>query len=67
MDPTNVGNQGKWVGFESIGWNVQDEASRQVAAQDIIDQLKTKLAYFPAKRGRTSALRLPLGDYTKGR
>ncbi len=33
MDPSNIGNQNKWVAFKEIGYQVYDDKSRWEAAQ----------------------------------
>lgn len=54
MNPANPANQGKWVAFEAIGYDVQNTFSRRLAAQDVITQLKQQLTDAPAIQGQTS-------------
>ncbi len=54
MNPANPANQGKWVAFEAIGYDVQNASSRSLAAQNVISQLKQQLIDAPAIPGQTS-------------
>lgn len=54
MNPANPANQGKWVAFEAIGYDVQDTSSRKLAAQNVISQLKQQLIDAPAIQSQTS-------------
>jgi hypothetical protein len=48
MDPTNPQNNGKWQAWQQIGFNVDTQAGRVAATQDVLQQLKTQLPTAPA-------------------
>lgn len=54
MDPSNIGNQNKWMAFQKIGYQVHAADSRWEAAQDVISQLKESLAEAPAIPGKNT-------------
>lgn len=43
LNPENPNNQGKWMAFVAIGYDVNSPQGRQIATEDIIEQLRTKL------------------------
>ncbi|PSF33618.1 hypothetical protein C7H19_19725 [Aphanothece hegewaldii CCALA 016] len=48
MNPNNPNNQGKWIAFATIGYEVRNANGRYSAAQDIINQLRFQLSNIPA-------------------
>lgn len=54
MNPNNPANQGKWMAFAAIGYDVQSAESRNAATQDVLNQLRQRLANAPATQGQTS-------------
>lgn len=48
MNPNNPNNQGKWMAFAAVGYNVKNAQGRYSAAQDIINQLRFQLDNIPA-------------------
>lgn len=54
MNPTNPGNQGKWMAFAAIGYDVENPQSRSAAAQDVINQLRQGLVNAPATQIQSS-------------
>ena len=36
MNPNNLTNQGKWMAFAALGYDVKSASSRNAAAQDVI-------------------------------
>lgn len=48
MNPNNPNNQGKWMAFAAVGYNVKNAQGRYFAAQDIINQLRFQLDNIPA-------------------
>ena len=54
INPNNSGNQGKWMAFSAIGYDVQTTEGRNAAAYDVIKQLRSELANTPAIPGHTS-------------
>ncbi len=54
MNPNNPGNQGKWMAFVAIGYDVQNAELRNAATGDVIRQLREGLANAPAIKGQTS-------------
>jgi hypothetical protein len=55
MDPSNLGNEGKWKAFEALGYDVQTDAGRASGAEDVISQLNSQLASAPANADRDTA------------
>ncbi|MEH2047382.1 DUF6883 domain-containing protein [Nostoc sp.] len=54
MNPNNLSNQGKWMAFAAIGYNVQNAEARKAATVDVIRQLREGLGNAPAVKGQTS-------------
>lgn len=54
MNPTNPTNQGKWMAFAAIGYDVENPQSRNAAAQDVINQLRQGLVNAPATQGQST-------------
>jgi hypothetical protein len=54
LNPENPNNQGKWMAFAAIGYDVNSPQGRQIAAKDIIEQLRTKLPNLPATQEEPS-------------
>jgi hypothetical protein len=54
MDPNNTGNGGKWKAFQALGYDVQTEGGRTAGAQNVVNQLREKLATTPASLGKSS-------------
>jgi predicted Zn-dependent peptidase len=54
MNPTNPANQGKWMAFAAIGYDVESLHSRNAAAQDVINQLRQGLVDAPATQSQSS-------------
>lgn len=48
LQPDNPQNQGKWIGFAMIGYPVETAEGRQIATQDIVQQIRRNLYYTPA-------------------
>ncbi|UBF27785.1 hypothetical protein K9N68_07685 [Kovacikia minuta CCNUW1] len=48
MNPDNPANQGKWMAFEAIGYDVRDIGNRRIAAGNVISQLRQKLTEVSA-------------------
>ncbi len=48
MKPENPANQGKWMGFAMIGYPVETIEGRQIATQDVIQQIRQALPHTPA-------------------
>lgn len=54
MNPNNPVNQGKWMAFAALGYDVQSIESRKAAAQNIINQLRQGLVNAAATQGQNS-------------
>jgi hypothetical protein len=54
LNPENPNNQGKWIAFVAIGYDVNSSQGRQTATEDIINQLRTKLSNLPATQEEPS-------------
>ncbi len=54
MNPTNSANQGKWMAFAAIGYDMENPQSRNAAAQDVINQLRQGLVNAPATQSQSS-------------
>ena len=54
MNPGNPANQGKWMAFAAIGYAVESEQERRLAAQDAIAQLRRAIVNTPATLDRNS-------------
>ena len=54
MNPNNPSNQGKWMAFAAIGYDVQNAEARKAATDDVIRQLREGLGNAPAVKGQTS-------------
>ena len=54
MNPDNPANQGKWLAFAVLGYEVQNVENRTSAAQDIMNQLRQELTKAQATLGKTS-------------
>ncbi len=54
MNPTNPANQGKWIAFAAIGYDVENPQSRNAAALDVINQLRQGLVNTPATQSQSS-------------
>lgn len=54
MNPNNPANQGKWMAFAVLGYDVQSTESRKAAAQNIINQLRQGLVNAAATEGQNS-------------
>lgn len=48
MKPENPANQGKWMGFAIMGYPVETKSGREIATQDVIQQIRQALPYTPA-------------------
>jgi len=55
MNPDNSANQGKWMAFAAIGYDVRNPQSRKSAAQDVINQVQQQLSDLPAIQGQSSS------------
>mgnify|MGYP000367825639 CR=1 FL=1 len=54
MNPDNPANQGKWMAFAAIGYDVQNAQGRNSAAKNVVSQLRQQLASLPATQGQGS-------------
>ena len=54
MNSTNPRNQGKWLAFEAIGYQLHERTLRLEAAENVIQQLINQLPYVQAVIGRTT-------------
>ncbi|MBW4508684.1 MAG: hypothetical protein KME64_19545 [Scytonematopsis contorta HA4267-MV1] len=54
FNPNNPSNQGKWMAFEAVGYDVQTNQGRQAGANDVIRQLREGLINTPAAQGQVS-------------
>lgn len=54
MNPENLRNQGKWIAFVAIGYDVEDAIARRAAAQDVISQVREQIPVLPATQGQIS-------------
>jgi hypothetical protein len=54
MDPDNANNDGKWMAWNAIGFDVDTEAGRRAATDDVLAQLESQLAVAPATVGKTT-------------
>jgi CHASE1-domain containing sensor protein len=54
MNPNNPANQGKWMAFAVLGYDVESDQSRKAAAQNLINQLRQGLVNAPATQGQNS-------------
>jgi len=54
INPNNPANQGKWMAFVALGYDVQSAESRKAAAQNIINQLRQGISNAPATQGQNS-------------
>lgn len=48
INPNSPNNQGKWMAFAAVGYDVNSSQGRQKATQDIINQLRLQLNDTPA-------------------
>jgi hypothetical protein len=51
-NPDNPQNQGKWMAFSAIGYDVQTPTSRESTAQILIEQLRQAILEAPANPGK---------------
>jgi len=51
MNPSHPDNRGKWMAFAALGYDVQSTTGRNIAAQNIIDQLRQS---FPTSESTSS-------------
>lgn len=58
LSPDNPGNQGKWIAFEQLGYDVHTSERRRVATADLIQQIRVYLSQAPVT-GREST---PYGE-----
>ncbi len=54
LNPDNPNNQGKWMAFAAIGYDVNSPQGRQIATEDIINQLRAKVPNLPATQEEPS-------------
>lgn len=54
MNPNNPANQGKWMAFAVLGYDVESDQGRKAAAQNLINQLRQGLVNAPATQGQNS-------------
>ncbi len=54
LNPENPNNQGKWIAFATIGYDVNSPQGRQIATEDIINQLRAKVPKLPATQEEPS-------------
>ncbi|MEM9272436.1 MAG: DUF6883 domain-containing protein [Cyanobacteria bacterium P01_F01_bin.143] len=54
LNPENPNNQGKWIAFAAIGYDVNSPQGRQIATKDIINQLRAKISNLPATQEEPS-------------
>ena len=68
LQPDNPQNQGKWMGFAMIGYPVESPEGRQIATQDIIQQIRQNLAHTPAYKSKNNlyGMRLKVTIRIKG-
>ncbi len=68
MKPDNPQNQGKWMGFAMLGYPVETTEGRQIAAQDVIQQLCKALPYAIAysSKNNTYGMRFKVMITIKG-
>ena len=55
MKPDNPQNQGKWMGFAMLGYPVETPEGREIAAKNVIKQLRNALPYVSALKGKNNA------------
>jgi hypothetical protein len=68
LQPNNPQNQGKWMGFAMIGYPVETSEGRQIATQDITQQIRQQLPYTPAYKSKNNpyGIRLKVTIRIKG-
>jgi len=54
MNPNHPDNQGKWMAFATLGYDVQSIQGRNAAAQDVIAQLRQGFTTAPSTPGKTT-------------
>jgi hypothetical protein len=54
MNPSNPANDGKAESFRDLGYDVDSEAGREQAAQEVEQQLRDKLPDTPAQNPRST-------------
>ena len=54
LNPENPNNKGKWMAFVAIGYDVSSSQGRQIATEDIINQLRAKVPNLPATQEEPS-------------
>ena len=54
MNPNHPDNQGKWMAFAALGYDVQSSEGRNAAAQDVIAQLRQSFATAQSIPGQTT-------------
>ena len=54
MKPENPQNQGKWMGFAMISYPVETSEGRQIATQDVIQQIRQALPNTPAYQSKNN-------------
>lgn len=55
LNPDHPDNNGKWQGFEQLGYDVHSEAGRRAGAEDVSRQLREELPTSPATRDRETS------------
>jgi hypothetical protein len=68
MKPDNPQNQGKWMGFAMIGYPVETPEGRQIATQDVVQQIRQNLPHIPAYKSKNNpyGIRLKVTIRIKG-
>jgi hypothetical protein len=68
LKPDNPQNQGKWMGFAMIGYPIETPTGRQIATQDIIQQIRQNLPDTPAYKSKNNpyGIRLKVTIKIKG-
>lgn len=54
MNPNHSQNQGKWIAFAALGYDVQSIEGRSAATQDVIAQLRQRFATAPSIPGQNT-------------
>jgi hypothetical protein len=54
MNPTHPHNDGKWIAWDKLGYDVQSVAGRQSATADVMQQIRPQLTNAPASPGNIS-------------
>lgn len=71
MNQLNPNNQGKWRAFIALGYNIESSQDRQIAAESIISQIRSRLPELsadlnePSEYGSRYTVNVPIIGFNK--